>query len=147
MKILPLLASAMLAAVLVAAAPAPDAPTPLGLGELPPQRLAKGSCALFLWDRASQKRIVMAIAQPATITIMQAGRPVVLAQQEASGTVVLGFAPHAVYGDGNRRFALDITVEPTEGGGGIAHDASLTVTAADGGAVVAPVAGIIGCAS
>jgi hypothetical protein len=129
-----------LLALLLAAA------TPLGLDELPPQNLAKGSCALFLWDRASQQRVVMATAAPAQIMVMRRGKPVLLARAESSGTAVLGFAPHATYGDGAARIALDITVDPAEGGGGVVHDGAITVTAGDGSSIVAPVAGIIGCA-
>ena len=129
---------------LLMAAVAPSA-SPLGLDELPPQNLAKNSCALFLWDRASQQRVVMATAAPAQILVVRRGKPVVLEQSAASGTTVLGFAPHATYGDGAAQIALDITVVAAEGGGGVVRDGAITVTAGDGSSIVAPVAGIIGC--
>jgi hypothetical protein len=119
--------------------------SPLGLGELPPQSLAKGSCALFLWDRASQQRVVMATAAPAQIVVMRGGKPVALPRADSSGSAVLGFAPHAIYGEGSDRIAIDITVVPAEGGGGVVRDGAITVIAADGSSIVAPVAGIIGC--
>jgi hypothetical protein len=130
---------ALLLAVVVPSA------SPLGLDELPPQNLARNSCALFLWDRASQQRVVMATAAPAQILVMRRGKPVVLAQSAASGTAVLGFAPHATYGDGAAQIALDITIVAAEGGGGVVRDGAITVTAGDGSSIVAPVAGIIGC--
>ncbi len=132
----------LLALLLAAAAPLAS---PLGLDELPPQTLARNSCALFLWDRASQQRVVMATAAPAQIMVMRRGKPVVLPQSGASGTAVLGFAPHATYGDGAAQIALDITVFAAEGGGGVVRDGAITVTAGDGSSIVAPVAGIIGC--
>ena len=130
---------------LLLAALAPSA-SPLGLDELPPQTLAKNSCALFLWDRASQQRVLMATAAPAQIMVMRRGKPVVLARAQSSGTAVLGFAPHATYGDGTAQIALDITVVAAEGGGGVVRDGAITVTAGDGSSIIAPVAGIIGCA-
>lgn len=129
---------------LLLAAVAPSA-SPLGLDELPPQNLARNSCALFLWDRASQQRVVMVTAAPAQIMVIRRGKPVVLAQSATSGTAVLGFAPHTTYGDGTAQIALDITVVAAEGGGGVVRDGAITVTAGDGSSIVAPVAGIIGC--
>lgn len=132
----------LIALLLAAALPAAS---PLGLDELPPQPLAKGSCALFLWDRASQQRVVMATAAPAQILVMRGGKPVLLSRSGATGTAVLGFAPHAEYGDGAGQIAIDITITPAEGGGGVVRDGAITVTTGDGSSIVAPVAGIIGC--
>jgi hypothetical protein len=132
----------LLALLLATAAPLAS---PLGLDELPPQTLAKNTCALFLWDRASQQRVVMATAAPAQIMVMRRGKPVVLAQSGASGTAVLGFAPNAIYGEGAAQIAVDIIVVAAEGGGGVVRDGAITVTGGDGSSIVAPVAGIIGC--
>jgi hypothetical protein len=132
-----------LLALLLAATAAPA--SPLGLGELPPQSLAKGGCALFLWDRASRQRVVMATAAPARIMVMRGGQPVLLGLSGSTGTPVLGFAPHASYGEGAAQITIDLAVLPAEGGGGIVRDGAITVTAGDGSSIVAPVAGIIGC--
>jgi len=129
---------------LLLAAMAPAA-TPPGLDELPPQTLPKGSCALFLWDRANQQRVVMATAAPAQILVKRGGKPALLALSGSTGTAVLGFTPHATYGDGAAQIALDITIVPAEGGGGVVRDGAITVTTGDGSSIVAPVAGIIGC--
>ena len=132
----------LIALLLAAVSPAPSL---LGLGELPPQPLAKGSCALFLWDRASQQRVVMATFAPAQILVMRNGKAVLLPLAGTSGTAVAGFAPHTVYGDGAAQITLDITVTPAGDGGGVVRDGAISLTAADGSMIVAPVAGIIGC--
>lgn len=137
-----MIALPFLALLIAAAAPAPSL---LGLGELPPQPLAKGSCALFLWDRASQQRVVMATFAPAQILIRRNGKPVLLALSATTGAAVAGFAPHMVYGVGATQIALDITVTPAEGGGGVVRDGAISMITADGSTIVAPVAGIIGC--
>jgi hypothetical protein len=137
MSYLPLLA------LLLATTTAPA--SPLGLGELPQQSLAKGSCALFLWDRASRQRVVMVTAAPARIMVMRGGQPVLLGLSGSTGAAVLGFAPHASYGEGTAQITIDLAVLPAEGGGGIVRDGAITVTTGDGSSVVAPVAGIIGC--
>lgn len=131
---------------LVAAAPVPPQ-SALGLSELPPQQLAPNSCALFLWDRASEKRIVMAIAQPAMVRVVRAGKALDLPQVAADGAPLLGFAPHARYGDANLMIGLDLEISASEGGGAVIRSGTVTVTEADGSAVVAPVAGLVGCAS
>lgn len=121
--------------------------SPLGLGELPPQVMQPNSCALFLWDRASEKRVVMALANPATVRVMRGGKTIDLAQSSADGAPVLGFAPHARYGDAALSIGLDLDIVASEGGGAVIRNGAVTVTEADGSAVVAPVAGLVGCSS
>jgi hypothetical protein len=121
--------------------------SPLGLGELPPQVLQPNSCAMFLWDRASEKRVVMAVANPAMVRVMRGGKLVDLAQTRADGAPVLGFAPRAAYGDKAFGIAIDLDIVATEAGGAVIRNGAVTVTEADGSAVVAPVAGLVGCSS
>lgn len=130
-----------IAALMLAAA----TPSSLPLGPLPQQKLAKGSCALFLWDRASRDRIVMATAAPAQVRIVRGGRTIDLAQASGEGEAVLGFRPRSSFSDGHTTIALDLAILPTEGGGAVIRDGVVTVTEADGAAVVAPVAGLVGC--
>lgn len=117
----------------------------LGLSELPPQVLAPNSCALFLWDRDSEQRVVMAQAAPAQIKLVRGGKTLLLAQVDSEGAPVLGFSPHARYGDAALMVGLDLVITASEAGGAVIHDGAVTVTEADGSAVVAPVAGLIGC--
>ncbi len=132
-------------ALLLLAAAAP-ASSPLPLAELPPQVLAKGSCAMFLWERSSQHRVVMAIAEPATIRV-NAGSVQTLAQAGGDGAPVLGFRPHAVYGDDRLRVELSLAITADDAGGAIIRDGAITVSMAGGDAVVSPVAGLVGCGS
>jgi hypothetical protein len=134
-------------ALALALAASPVAVSPLGLGELPPQVLQPNSCALFLWDRTSEKRVVMAVANPAMVRVIKEGKPVDLPQTRADGAAVLGFAPRATYGSAAFNIGLNLDIVPSEGGGAVIRSGAVTVTQADGSAVVAPVAGLVGCSS
>lgn len=134
-------------AALALAAALSQAVSQLGLGELPPQVMAPNSCALFLWDRASEKRVVMATANPGVVRVVRGGRTLDLPQLRADGTPVLGFMPHARYGDAALSVGLDLDIVASEGGGAVIRNGAVTVTEADGSAVVAPVAGLVGCSS
>ena len=122
---------------------------PAPFAELPPQTLAAGQCALFLWDRASGKRIVMLGRDPAIMRAIIDGRatdlPAELGAESRDGESVLGFAPNSRFRAGGRSFELRLTILPATAGGAVVRDGSLTVTASDGGAVVLPVAGLAGC--
>lgn len=119
---------------------------PVGpLTELPPQQLEPGRCALFLWDRASRQRIAMLSPTPASLRARIDGQIVDLPQASASGTAVMGFAPSARYRSASRQFDVALTILPTGTGGAVVRDGSLTITEADGSALVLPVAGILGC--
>jgi hypothetical protein len=115
------------------------------LAELPQQELAAGQCALFLWDRASGTRIAMLGNNPAILRLISDGRLTDLPQDSASGTAVMGFAPEARYRSSGRHYDVTLTILPATSGGAVVRDGSLTITQADGGALVIPVAGILGC--
>lgn len=134
---------ALLLLLLMAAATAPPL---LPLAELPAQTLAPNSCAMFLWDRASERRVLMAMAQPPTIRINSGGVRD-MAQRSASGAPVMGFAPNATYADTTLTIALTLTITPNAAGigGAVIRDGVMTITGPDGAAIVTPVAGLIGC--
>jgi|JI8StandDraft_2_1071088.scaffolds.fasta_scaffold16859_3 hypothetical protein len=118
----------------------------LPLAELPPQPLATGQCAMFLWDRPSGKRIAMITAAPlGQITVIHGGRSISLPASSAEGPAVMGFAPRSQYRSASIGISLDLAIAPTGTGGAIIRDGALTLTEADGSAIVAPVAGLIGC--
>lgn len=131
----------LLIAAVAGAAPASIVP----LAELPPQQLARGSCALFLWDRASGRRIAMLGNAPALLRVVIDGRSIDLPQDRAEGAAVMGFAANASYRSAARRFDTRLVIEPATVGGAVVRDGSLTITADDGSAIVTPVAGIAGC--
>ncbi|OYU13948.1 MAG: hypothetical protein CFE37_13430 [Alphaproteobacteria bacterium PA4] len=118
----------------------------LPLAELPPQVLPPKSCAMFLWDRASQRRIAMLTAEPGTLRIARDGVQT-LPQTGGDGEPVLGFRPHAAYGSGPARIEVTLTITANDAGvgGAVIREGSLTVMLADGSALVTPVAGLIGC--
>jgi hypothetical protein len=134
---------AALIALQVSAAAAPAAGP---LTELPPQQLEPGRCALFLWDKASRQRIAMLSASPtAALRARIDGQLTDLPQASASGSAVMGFAPNARYRSATRQLDVAMTILPTGSGGAVVRDGSLTITEADGSAIVVPVAGILGC--
>lgn len=130
---------------LLVAAQLAAASLPAGLGELPPQTLAAGQCALFLWDRASGRRVAMLGRNPALLRLVIDGKTVDLPQTASEGPVVLGFAPVTRYRSANRMYDVRLTIQPATAGGAVVPDGSLTITEADGGALVLPVAGLAGC--
>lgn len=130
----------MIAAILLLAAPLQP------LAELPPQTLAPNSCAMFLWDRGTRRRILMSVAQPPTIRINSGGIRT-LAQRDGSGTPVMGFAPRSSYADGTLTISLNLAIVPNPAsvGGASIKEGVMTITGTDGEAIVSPVAGLIGC--
>ncbi len=119
--------------------------SPLPLGELPPQAMTTGSCAMFLWERSTRRRILMAMARQATAKVIYGGKAATLAQTGAEGEAIMGFSPHLRYAAEGFAIGVDIAIDANDSGGAIIRDGTLTFTASDGAAVVAPVAGIIGC--
>jgi hypothetical protein len=134
----------MVIAILVAAQLA-TAALPAGLGELPPQALSAGECALFLWDRASARRFAMLGRNPALLRLVIDGKITDLPQTTAEGSPVLGFAPTSSFRSANRSYEVRMTILPATAGGAVVQDGSLTITEADGSALVLPVAGLAGC--
>jgi len=136
----------MVIAALIALQVAAAAPAAGPLTELPPQQLEPGRCALFLWDKASRQRIAMLTTTPTpSLRARIDGVVMDLPQAGASGTAVMGFAPGARYRSANRQLEVAMTILPTGSGGAVVRDGTLTVTEADGSALVIPVAGILGC--
>ncbi len=116
-----------------------------GLAELPPQQLAPGQCALFLWDRASGRRIAMLGHTPPILRLQRDGRALDLPVEARDGEAVMGFAPNSRFRQANRIYDVRLTILPATAGGAVVRDGSLTITEADGSAVVLPVAGLAGC--
>ncbi len=112
---------------------------------MPPQPLPPGECALFLWDRASTKRFAMLGRNPAVLRLLINGRITDLPVTGTEGDAVLGFAPIARFRSEGRSYEVRLTILPATAGGAVVRDGSLTITEADGGALVLPVAGLAGC--
>lgn len=134
----------MVIATLIAAQLA-AASLPAGLSELPPQTLPPGDCALFLWDRASTKRFAMLGRNPPLLRLMIDRTIHDLPITATDGAPVLGFAPITRYRSAARSYEVRLTILPATAGGAVVQDGSLTITEADGSALVLPVAGLAGC--
>lgn len=131
-----------LIALQLATAP-PALPPPFT--ELPQQVLEPGQCALFLWDRASGRRIAMLNRSPATLRAIIDGRSTDLPAELREGDEVMGFAPLSRFRSASRSFEVRLTILPATAGGAVVQGGSLTITEADGSALVLPVAGLAGC--
>ncbi|MFZ4383187.1 MAG: hypothetical protein ACOYO0_14615, partial [Sandarakinorhabdus sp.] len=118
---------------------------PAGLSELPPQPLPTGECALFLWDRASTRRFAMLGRNPPLLRLMIDGEINDLPVTTTEGAPVLGFAPVSRYRSATRSYEVRLTILPATAGGAVVRDGSMTITEADGSALVLPVAGLAGC--
>ena len=133
---------ALIAAVLAAASPV----SPLPLAELPPQPLGPSECALVLWERATGRRVAMLLARPGGIRVFSGGSIRNLPEIAADGDAVVGFVPHARFGDAALQVETSLAITASDAAGSaIVRDGAITVTGADRMAVVAPVAGIAGC--
>ena len=142
------MATPWIAALLLAAVAAPVAvESPLTIGALPPLPLAKDRCALVLWERATRRRVAMIESNPGSVRVLSGGIITALPETSADGERVVGFAPHARYGDARLQVetSLAIVANDSGAGGALIRDGVITVTGSDGVAVVAPVAGIVGC--
>ncbi|WP_164158125.1 hypothetical protein [Sandarakinorhabdus rubra] len=128
----------VIAALLLAQLAAP-------LAELPQQELAPGQCALFLWDRASGRRIAMLQANPPILRLAIDGRSTDLPRETAEGTAVMGFAPISRYRSASRSYEVRLTILPATVGGAVVRDGSLTIAQENGDSLVLPVAGLAGC--
>lgn len=118
---------------------------PAPFSELPEQELAPGSCALFLWDRASGQRIAMLIPGPPSLRAVIQGRITDLPRDAAEGDTVMGFPAISRYRSAARSYEVRLTILPATTGGAVVRDGSLTITERDGSALVLPVAGLAGC--
>lgn len=132
-----------------AGAAPPVAAAPVGpLVELPPQTLAPGQCALFLWERApSARRLAMLSASPPFARVMTAEGLRDLAQTSGAGEPRFGLTPEASYADVDLSLSVTLRFEDTQGlvGGALARDGALSIGRPGADVLVIPVAGILGC--
>jgi hypothetical protein len=123
----------------------------LVLTELPPQPLAPDQCAMALWSKSSQKRIVFWTAAEA-MRLATSPEITSLAPEPGSGSgaPILGLLPQASFiseGLTARLTArLDVEIIPSQNGeSATVPSGTLTLTTADGTAQIIPVVGLIGC--
>ena len=115
---------------------------PIGTQALPPR-----GCAAFLWSPEPRQLVAMAVAEPGTLRLQLDGKTVDLPRVSALGTAGRGFPASARYASGELSATLDLTVteRPDLADGAVAPEAMLTVERTGQDAVVAPLAGLIGC--
>jgi hypothetical protein len=128
------------------AAPSADPPMPSALG---PQVMPRQGCAAFLWSVSDRKLVAVANAGPATLRIALGGKPVDYARVDQSGAGGFGFAGTTRYATTGVAVTLEMIVstEAELTDGGMVQQGTLTIDRQGAGALLIPVAGVIGCAA
>lgn len=120
------------------------------LGAIGRQELPASGCAAYLWDNAPTRKLVaMATAEPARLRLHLDGRTVDVARAAHQGAAGFGFAGVTEYRGGDVTAVLDMAVETRRDlqGGGVVPAGTLRVERPGRDVLVAPVAGLIGCAA
>jgi|GEM_PF-1676574 len=116
--------------------------------EIPPQELASGQCALFLWARTSPaRRFLMATQNPASARVSLNGKTLDLPLTEWDGDSVYGLYEVQVFSGEGITLTVRFTAEARKGlvGGLVAPEASVEYRDAAGWETVIPAAGILAC--
>lgn len=118
------------------------------LGELPPQKLARGQCALVLWSKELRaRRIVMALNAPALARIQVGGRTLELPRTALDGPEVFGHPARQTFAAAGRTLTLEIEV--AEGrdlpGGVVVTGGAVDYRDPSGWSTLIPVGGLIAC--
>lgn len=148
-----ILAAATLAATAVLAAPRPqNAPAPndggVPFGELAPQKMASGQCALFLWaDTAPARRILMATQNPASARVVMKGKTLDLPLTAWEGEQHMGLHEQQTFSGQGLTLTVRFRAESPRGlvGGVVAREASVELRDSAGWETVVPSAGMIAC--
>ncbi|MBX3479206.1 MAG: hypothetical protein KF842_02320 [Caulobacter sp.] len=120
----------------------------LAFAELPPQELAAGQCALFLWARTSPpRRFLMATQNPASARVSLDGRTLDLPLSAWDGEAVYGVHETQTFAGEGVTLTVRFTAEERKGlvGGLVVPSASVEYRDAAGWETVIPAAGMIAC--
>ena len=122
------------------------------LGAIGPQALPPTGCAAFLWSRDATPRLVAMVgSDPGTLVVQVDGKPLTLSRIaiEGMGEGARGFAPTSRYAAGgvSATVALRVAERPDLADGALVPEATVTVEQAGRDTIVAPLGGMIGCAS
>lgn len=115
----------------------------LALGALPPQDLARGECALFLWSRDPAPALVL-VARAGSARVSWNGRQRDLARADGADGAV---AAKARYADEALSIDLDVELERREGlsGGAIVRAGTIETRETGGDTILQPVGGLLAC--
>lgn len=117
------------------------------LQELPPQRLAKGQCALAVWTLSDRRRVFMTLNNPAVGKLQINGATREVPRQGQAGAVVYGHAEHQTFAGDDITLTLDVVFDPDRRllGGAMIRQGTLELRAASGWATMMPVGGLVAC--
>lgn len=119
---------------------------PLLLGAIGPQELPREGCAAYLWSLGEPRRLV-AMAGPDRLRLNLDGKAIDLPRVAAEGAAGLGLSSTTRYATAGlaATVSMAVTERPDIAKGGFVSDATLTLEPQGQDAVVAPVAGMVGC--
>jgi hypothetical protein len=118
------------------------------LGELPPQDLARGQCALVLWaQQMPPQRVFVSLNDPAIARVDVGGKVVELARVSQSGQPLFGQFPKTHYRGGGLSLDVSFVADKAKelNGGAVVSSALVEYVDAQGWTTVIPAAGLIGC--
>lgn len=131
----------------VQAGPVGEAPV---LGPIGRQTLPAKGCAAYLWSGGPRRELVaMASAEPGQLRLRLDGRTLDVARAGAQGAAGFGFGERIEYRGADVVAVLDMTVQTRRdlAGGAVVPAATLRIERPGRDVLVAPVAGLIGCAA
>lgn len=131
-------------------AAAPRGASDVPFGELPPQRLERGQCALFLWSRTTPpRRVLMALNDPAIARVRLGGRTVDLARTRVEGPAAFGHARTQSYAGAGASLVITVDMESRGGvvGGAVVPTAAIEYRTVAGWTIIVPAAGLLACQS
>lgn len=120
----------------------------LAFAELPPQKLAPGQCALFLWARTTPaRRFLMATQNPASARVSLDGRTLDVPLTAWDGEAFYGVHDTQTFTGDGITLTVRFTAEARKGlvGGLVVPSASVEYRDAAGWETVIPAAGMIAC--
>lgn len=116
-----------------------------GLGPIGTQVLPATGCAAYLW---TAERQMVAMVEPASLRVQIDGKTIDLARASADGVGVTGLPATSRYATGAVTATLEMAIVADDAllRGARVPGGTLSVEQAGKDTVVAPVAGLIGCA-
>lgn len=117
------------------------------LGAIGQQALPPSGCAAYLWSRSEPPQLV-AMMTPGAVRLSLDGKTADLPRTGAEGAAARGLPATSRYAAGDTRATLEMSAveRPDLADGAVVPQAVLTVEQPGKDVIVAPAAGLIGCA-
>jgi len=119
------------------------------IGALTPRKLAAGECALFLWARTSERKMVFFGGRDGVGKAVIDGREVSLTRETVDGRELLGQYESQSFAYQGHHLLMQLGFEQRPGldRGAIISQGTLRLKQADGWEYILPVGGLVACES